>query len=356
MPIETPEELRLHIELAIRVEVSTIPPYLFAMYSIEDQSSDAALLIRSIVAEEMLHLALATNLLLAVGGTPSFGDRTYVPNYPMDLSHHRPPLRLDLAACSDEVIHEMFMRIEQPEVHGSPPEPDEFETLGQFYHALEIGLHDVNQRFDVFADPQTDAQMSNPSYYQPVTFDVEGSGGLMLVIDLDSAVDAIEIIIHQGEGLSDDRWADPDHQELTHYHKLARIHEGHASLGSVRPLRRNPVTADYPEPVAVVSDLFNALYRGLFLILGQIFSAEADQGRSVGLLYLVMGDLMSRTARFLVDQDLGDGTFAAPTFEYYEFARSPAIDEIRSLADRAAHQFPEMLSVHDAIEGLNLIL
>lgn len=178
----------------------------------------------------------------------------------------------------------------------------------------------------------------------------------MLVTDVDSAVDAIEIIIHQGEGLSDDGWADPDHQELTHYHKLARIHEGHACLGSVRPLRRNPVTADYPDPVAVVSDLFNALYRVLFLILGQIFSAEANQGTSVGLLYLVMGDLMSQTAQFLVDLDLGDGTFAAPTFEYYEFARSPGLDEIRSLADRAAHLFPEMLSVRDAIEGLTLIL
>ncbi len=131
MPIETIESLRSHIELAIRVELSTIPPYLFAMYSIEDHGSDAAKLIRSIVAEEMLHAALATNLLLAVGGAPSYGDRSYVPSYPMELPHHRPPLPLELAPCSMETIRDVFMRIEQPELHDAPPEPDDYESLGE---------------------------------------------------------------------------------------------------------------------------------------------------------------------------------------------------------------------------------
>ena len=356
MPIDNPEQLRQHIELAIRVELSTIPPYLYAMYSIEDQSSSAALLIRSIVAEEMLHAALATNLLLAVGGTPSFGGRDYMPVYPMDLPHHRPPLRLDLAPCSLQTIRDVFMRIEQPQAHGAPPEPDEFESLGQFYHALEIGLEHVDQRFDVFAEPQVDAQMSNPAYYKPVTFDVGESGGLLLIDDLESAVAAIEIIIHQGEGLSDVRWADPNHQELTHFHKLAQIHDGQSPLGTVRPLRRNPRTTDYPEAIRVVSDLFNALYRGVYLTLERIFSGEPEQGRAIGLLYLVMGDLMSRTAHFLTEQPLDDGTSAAPTFEYYEFSETSPLEEIRSLADRAASHEPDLTSVRDAIEGLSLIL
>jgi hypothetical protein len=49
--METPEDLRRPIELAIRVELAPIPPDLFPMYSIGDQTSDAALLIRTIVAE-----------------------------------------------------------------------------------------------------------------------------------------------------------------------------------------------------------------------------------------------------------------------------------------------------------------
>lgn len=55
MPIDTVDDLREHLLVAIEVELSTIPPYLYAMYSIEDQSSEAALLIRSVVVEEMLH-------------------------------------------------------------------------------------------------------------------------------------------------------------------------------------------------------------------------------------------------------------------------------------------------------------
>jgi hypothetical protein len=105
----------------------------------------------------------------------------------------------------------------------------------------------------------------------------------------------------------------------------------------------------------VVSDLFNALYRGVYLILGQIFSGSPEQHRSVGLLYMVMGDLMSRSARFLVQQQLDDGTFAAPTFEYYEFAGESAVGEVRALADRAAAHFPDMIPIRDAIEGLSLM-
>ena len=62
MPITNVAELREHLLLAIEVEVSLIPPYLYAMYSIEDQESEAALLIRSVVVEEMLHASLVSNL------------------------------------------------------------------------------------------------------------------------------------------------------------------------------------------------------------------------------------------------------------------------------------------------------
>lgn len=182
---------------------------MFAMYSIEDQNSEAALLIRSIVVEEMLHAVLATNLLLAVGGAPDFASTAYMPRYPMELPHHRPPLIIDLAPCSLELVRELFMRIEQPETHGAPAEPDEFETLGQFYHALEIGVAELSDRFDLFSNPQAGAQLSNHTFYQPVTLDAEDSGGLVLITDLDSAIEAIEIIVHQGEGMSDEKWPTP---------------------------------------------------------------------------------------------------------------------------------------------------
>jgi hypothetical protein len=354
MPITNPDQLRRHIELAIQVELSTIPPYLFAMYSIADQSSEAALLIRSIVAEEMLHAALATNLLLAVGGAPDFAGSGYMPTYPMNLPHHQPPLRLELAPCSVDLIEDVFMRIEKPEAHDAPAQPDRFETLGQFYHALEIGLLEVADRFDLFSQPGRDAQMSDPSFYRPVAMDAEDSGGLVLIDDMTSAIDAIEIIVHQGEGLTHGRWADPGHQELTHYHKLLQIKRGVIPLGEVLPLRRNPTAAGFPDDLRVVADLFNSLYRGAYLALDRIFAGTGEQSRAVGVLYLLMGDLMSRVGRFLTHRELADGDHAAPTFEIRQFAEGDPFVEMSGLADMATSSFPELDPVADAVHGLGL--
>ncbi len=351
MPIHTPEDLRAHIELAIKVELSTVPPYLFAMYSIEDQQSEAALLIRSIVAEEMLHAALCANLLLAVGGNPPFATTALIPVYPGLLPHHIPPLELNLEPASLTLVRDVLMRIEQPEVHGAPAEPDSYETLGQFYHALEMAMSDLNGRFDLFADPQASRQLSDPGFYQPVAFDAEDSGGLMLVDGLESAEVAIEVIVHQGEGLSTERWADPAHQELTHYAKLLLIAEGTKPLGAVRRLRSNPRTVGFPEPLQPVSDLFNALYRYLFLLLADLFEPGDDKGPAVGRMYGLMAGAMSSVARYLVEQPVGEGEFAGPTFEIYEFASDDPRRELMELAGAVARSHPELAHIGEAVAG-----
>lgn len=349
MPIDSPEDLRTHIELAIQVELSTIPPYLYAMYSIEDETSEAALLLRSIVTEEMLHAALATNLLLAVGGQPDFTSTSYMPTYPAELPHHEPPLVVGLEPCSIELVEAVFMPIEQPEIHGAPAQPDRFETLGQFYHALEIGIRELSQSTDLFSNPQADAQMSDPSFYRPVQFDADDSGGLMLIDDPASAIDAIEVIIHQGEGLSDERWADPGHQELTHYYKLAQIIDGTSELGSVLPVRKNPRTASYPQNLQLVSRLFNGAYRYLFLVMGELFSATPDQGTQVGRLYRLMTGVLSPLARYLMTQTL-DGENAGPTFEIYEFDSEDPGSELIRLARKAVESNPELEAVAEVLE------
>jgi hypothetical protein len=351
MPIETIEQLHEHLALAAKVELSTIPPYLFAMYSIEDQSSESALLIRSIVAEEMLHAALVTNVLLAVGGNPRFDGPETMPTYPEYLPHHDPPLLLSLASCSTELLRDVFMRIEQPEIHGAPAQPDVFETLGQFYHALENALRDLSQRYDLFAEPQADRQLADPSFYSPVAYDAEDSGGLMLVDDFESAFAALEIIVHQGEGLSEDRWADPEHKELTHYHKLLQIMDGESPLGPVRPLRPNPRTADFPEELRPVSDLFNAVYRYFYIFLDNLFQPSADKGQAVGKLYGMMMQVLSPLALFLVEQPIGGGEFAAPTFEVFDFKSDQPEAEIAELAASVAERHPEFAGIGEIMTG-----
>ena len=96
MPIDTRADLHAHLELAIQVELMTIPPYLYAMYSIEEPTSTPAVLLRSIVVEEMLHAFLAANVLLAVGGRPRFDSRDYLPTYPGLVPHHSPALEVRL--------------------------------------------------------------------------------------------------------------------------------------------------------------------------------------------------------------------------------------------------------------------
>ncbi len=356
MPITTVEQLRDHLELAIQVELSTIPPYLYAMYSIEDQQSDAVLLIRSIVAEEMLHAALCTNVLLAVGGTPDFASEAYIPRYPLDLPHHIPPLRLDLAPASEDLIRRVLMRIEQPETHGAPDQPDQYETLGQFYHALENGVKELAASTELFTNPQRSAQMGDPDFYRPVALDAEDSGGLVLVDDLDSAVEAFEIIVHQGEGLSDERWADPSHQELTHYSKLVQIADGDSPLGAVRPVRTNPTTASFPEDIRIVADLFNAAYRGMYLTMRRLFGDEGLQRKAVGVLYILMVDIMSPLAHWLVQQTLDDGTVASPTFEIYAFRGSDRLKEMEEMAQSAAEMHEELSPVYETIRALEFIL
>jgi len=356
MPINTSADLHDHLELAIQIELSTIPPYLYAMYSIADQTSDAARLLRSIVVEEMLHAALVTNLLLATGGSPDFASTKYMTSFPCDMPHHEPRLRIDLAACSDEQIRDVFMRIEQPESRDAPAQPDQFETLGQFYHALEIGIEDLATRYEIFSNPQVDAQLSDPRFYSPVDYDAEDSGGLMRIDDMSSAVEAIEVIVHQGEGLSDERWADPSHQELTHFHKLVQIAEGTSPLGEVLPVGTNPKTVDYPEHLRPVSDLFNATFRGLFLVMNRLFERGSNQGRGVGVLYILMADVLSQLASFLVAQPVGADRVAAPTFEIFEFKSDQPLDEMIAIAEKTSRLHPQLSTVHDALRGLGFIL
>ena len=126
-PIGDLGDLRRHLQWAIEVEHSTIPPYEYAMWSVVDHASAAATSILYVVREEMLHTALAANILTAVGGSPRFtGDA--VPRYPQPMPHHDPerPLVLHLAPASVRLIRDVFLRIEQP-VEG--PDEDTWRML-----------------------------------------------------------------------------------------------------------------------------------------------------------------------------------------------------------------------------------
>jgi hypothetical protein len=193
--------------------------------------------------------------------------------------------------------------------------------------------------------------MADPSWYGPVSFDAADSGGLMLIHDRPSADEALEIIIHQGEGVSDVRWADPLHQELTHFYKFGQILDGTTPLGRTWPVLDNPRTADLPERLRGVSDLFNALYGLVYVTMGNLFAGSQDQGPLVGRLYALMSHCLAPTARYLVRQPVAGGRTAGPTFEVYRFESDPFL-ETASLAEAVRRDHPELDDVASRLHAL----
>ena len=231
MALTTIQDLRTHLQWAIQVELSTVPTYLYAMYSIKDQASESAKVFRSVVIEEMLHLALASNLLVAVGGQPKFYHQDVVPKYPGPVPHHREGFTLNLERASVDYIRNTCMAIEFPEEPGAIPEDDNFDTIGQFYLALENCFRSLCERpnHQVFAENDTRKQLTKA--YTP---EISDTGGLSLVTDLDSAMSAIQIIIEQGEGIRGSHYDDDSKRELAHYFKFERIANGEAPLSVAR--------------------------------------------------------------------------------------------------------------------------
>ena len=105
--------LLARLQTAIELEWSTIPPYMVALLSMKlTANREAANLIRGVMMEEMLHMALVANVLNAVGGTVHIGPDN-VPSYPRRLFKDR-DVTMNLAPFSAENIV-TFMQIEEPQ-------------------------------------------------------------------------------------------------------------------------------------------------------------------------------------------------------------------------------------------------
>src|SRR3954469_13650275 len=138
--IDTIDDLRRHLQWAIELEHATIPPYMCALYSLDPaRNPEAAHVIGTVLTEEMLHLALAANLLNAVGGSPKLDTPELLPPYPHPLPHGDRSVHVHLAPFGPEAL-ELCLHIEQPASADAPPQTDEYRTIGQFYAAIEAGL------------------------------------------------------------------------------------------------------------------------------------------------------------------------------------------------------------------------
>jgi hypothetical protein len=332
--IESLEDLRRHLQWAIEVEHATLPPYLTALYSLDpERNADAAQLIGGVFVEEMIHLALAANLLNAVGGQPRLDAPHLLLPYPRVMPHADPSIELALLPFGQEAL-KMFLRLEQPAHPGDAAEGDNYETIGQFYDAIEKGLRRLCMELgedQVFTGDPTRQVAGGPFAHT--------AGRLSPVTDLSSALAALKEIVEQGEGAARaDVWDGdidlfhPETKAVSHYYRFKELALGRryqpgdtpesgptgdvvtVDPTGVRPLRPNPRLDDHPEGSAIrtAQEAFNKTYCKMLQQLEQAFNGNpAMLGISVGTMYAIKGQAQSLMA--LQDDD---ALAAGPTFDY----------------------------------------
>lgn len=353
--------LRSHLQSAVQLELTTIPPYLCALYSIIDKTSDAYQALRSVVIEEMFHLNQAANLLVAVGGKPKLTGAA-APKYPSYLpsaSRTQTPY-VGLYRASLQVFEKVFMAIEMPAPYDAPAEHQNYKTIGQFYKAIEEGLKRCVAKYG-----EAKVFHEAPGYRQRSDIYLGKFGGQAVAVsNLKIAQFAICQIMEQGEGAVDPtRTLVPDQPfgaynyygsridgtygpilgtpfELSHYFKFKRIADS-GNFPDTNPVVSNPRIADIKNPATKkLAVTFNKYYSIVLKTIEQSFLTP----RSAHDLYFevalpLMHNHLPQLAQELMTNlvvtkgDPSVGPNAAPTFEYDPSATiSDIIDALDEIA------------------------
>lgn len=302
-------ELYPLFQKAIELEHSTIPPYLTALYSLKPSpqitvqpptNKGPREIIHSIVVEEMLHMTISANILNALGGSPKINKPNFVPEYP----GHLPmgiggSLVVGLEKYSKEVVKNVFMEIEEPEnpiVFKSlvTTKAVTFKTIGQFYQALQQKIRDLAPEIL----PGNPAKQVTSRFFSPQE--------LYPILTKQNAIDAIDIIIEQGEGTSISP-LDPE-GEMAHYYRFEELYKGKKLVKDpsapkgfsftgpdilfepkdVYPLFPNTKTAMLPAGTEARRrmDAFNSSYYSLLAGLHRTFNGEPKHlDDCLGLMY-----------------------------------------------------------------------
>lgn len=221
--METIADVRQALQKAIQLELATLPPYLYALFTIRDDTNEAARRrINAIVGEEMIHMALACNVLNAIGGRPVVGRAEVVPVYPGPLPFDiggdgEDPFEVSLLPFSRKAMAQA-MHIEEPEdplvFRGRElalrAAEVSFQTIGEFYAALDEALGRLPAT-DWATTPRN--QLADHPYFAGELFPVTGPR---------TASKAIQRIVSEGEGTTD---SPLDFEgEVAHYYRFKEIH------------------------------------------------------------------------------------------------------------------------------------
>ena len=383
--VQTREELIYLLSRAAELEHGLACVYLYAGYSLKSALDEGGVTgdqlqkvmnwkrkLARVAIEEMLHLAQVNNLLTAIGGAPSF-KRT---NFPMPVSAFPFGIKLTLEPFSLGVI-ERFVIFELPEegvleadVHTryitlrnkviaaqqltltelSPrrfraeselverfgadafkfqePFDVDFTTVGEFYNKIGSGFRNIPE----------DTLFIGPKEAQANARFVDLGGKLISIVDRQSALDGIEMIVEQGEAPTT---AHPDshfqifdtiRQELID--ELAKAEQNNTVFDPVRKMADNPMTRFYDdttggtlildEETHFVADLFNMSYDTMSQMLLRFFAHNDETEEELEMLSRATLRIMTTVLRPLGEalgkMPLGDptqpGIMAGPGFGY----------------------------------------
>lgn len=329
------------LQQAIELEHATIPTYLYALYSIVPGKNVAiAEIIQSVVIEEMLHLVLAANVLNALGGSPVLDKPDFIPPYPGSLPGAvELQLTVRLEPLSIALITDIFMVIEQPE------HPRDFPvlaaglaaaeaplTIGQFYRQIKDTISALGDGAFV---PGPRNQIGPDQMDQAV-----------VVTDVETAGQAIDTIIEQGEGTPTEP-LEVVGNGYAHYYRFAEIANGGLLMpnpdagpdtlpddryfydtidqpvpfdpAGVYAVPEDPKVNGFSPPTyppgavgQVANDNFNYTYTGLLKVLHRTLNGHPEQ------LDTAIGMMMSLRQQAM---DMASGTNTSnknigPSFEY----------------------------------------
>ena len=302
--VQSREELIFLLAEAAEIEHNLMCTYLFAAFSLKDESDGLTpeqaktvagwrRQIIAIAVEEMAHLALVANITIAVGGSPHFGR----PNFPIAAGYHPSGIVVELHPFNRATL-DHFIFLERPEnvtrqdgegfdapVYDRKmrddtlmPNARDYATVGHLYRGIRDALAALSTQ--IGEDKLFIGDMS-----LQVGSDLVNLPGLSTVKCLKTALKACDTIVEQGEGASDET-------ERCHYRRFLDMCEGFtafeaAGIAPHRPVADNPVMrkgpdrghlwVDAPEAAAVM-DLANAIYNIMLRCLAQGFS-EGDTRR-----------------------------------------------------------------------------
>jgi hypothetical protein len=243
------DDLCGHLQMAAFLEAWTIPYYMAAMFSIVDRKTLAYQHLQSVLHQEMLHLQLVANIANAYGYSPCLKpewftyDPDEVPYLKFDFTESStPPAVSDprdeykprsaaLGPLDKSRVNTMCL-IEFPDWStGSQPayqsKLTEYDSIGQFYDALEFGANQLESSPIVGGRRQVDMFSAFYRRLPRVTVDSSGDEGLAQVLML------LDVIRDQGEAAKRDdpihrpneNTADDRYPTLSHYEKFRQIRQ-----------------------------------------------------------------------------------------------------------------------------------